>query len=80
MARENYVVVEADGQWRISFSGNLYGFYADAAAAIAVARDTAAKAAAAGLAAAVLVETSGGSFRTEAVFEPAGKAPGQAAD
>ncbi|KPF71744.1 hypothetical protein IP88_10510 [alpha proteobacterium AAP81b] len=69
MARENYVVVSAGDQWRISFSGNLYGFYADAAAAIAVARDTAQKTADAGQAAAVLVETPSGNFRTEAEFE-----------
>ncbi len=71
MARENYVVVRAAGQWRISFSGNLYGYYPDAAAATAVAIDTAQKAAATGLAAAVIVETDSGAFRTEAEFDPA---------
>ncbi|WP_426165478.1 hypothetical protein [Sandarakinorhabdus sp. DWP1-3-1] len=70
MALENYVVVRAGAQWRISFSGNLYGYYPDAAAATAVAIETAQKAAASGLAAAVLVECDGGGFQTAASFEP----------
>ena len=74
MARETYVVLQSGGGWRISFSGALYGHYPDAAAAIAVARETAARAAQAGHAAAVLVETAGGAFRTEAEFD-AGPAP-----
>ncbi len=76
MARENYVVVRAGSQWRISFSGNLYGTYPDAAAATAVAIDTAQKAAASGLAAAVLVEGDSGSFQTAASFEPEAPAAG----
>ena len=70
MARENYVVVRAGDQWRVSFSGSLYGHYPTAAAATSVAIETAQKAAAAGLAAAVLVETDNGGFRMEAQFEP----------
>jgi hypothetical protein len=70
MARENYVVVRAGNQWRISFSGNLYGYYPDAAAATVAAIETAQKAMAAGLSAAVLVETDSGGFRTEAEFDP----------
>ncbi len=75
MARETYAVVRQPGaggiQWRISFSGNLYGLYPTAAAATAVAIDTAQKAAAGGHEAIVLVEGDGGGFRTEASFDPA---------
>jgi hypothetical protein len=64
MAREQYVVVRDKTQWRISFSGNLYGFYPTIAEATAVAIDTAGKAVASGLQAEVLVEGDDGGFRT----------------
>lgn len=70
MARETYVVVRAGDQWRINFSGSLYGHYPTAAAARLVATETAQKAAASGLAAAVLVEADNGGFQLEAEFEP----------
>lgn len=70
MARETYVVVRAGDQWRINFSGSLYGQYPTAAAATVVATETAQKAAASGLAAAVLVEADNGGFQVEAEFDP----------
>ncbi|MFZ4689144.1 MAG: hypothetical protein ACOYLS_07890 [Polymorphobacter sp.] len=74
MANEQYVVVRAGDQWRVSFSGNLYGFYPSAEAATAVASETAQKAAADGYVATVLVEGDNGAFRTEARFEPSAPA------
>jgi hypothetical protein len=64
MAREQYVVVRERAEWRISFSGNLYGRYATEAEAVRIAIATAAKAGAAGLQAEVLVEGGDGLFRT----------------
>lgn len=63
MAREQYFVVRDKDQWRINFSGNLYGFYPTAEAARRVAIETAEKAVAAGLVAEVVEEGEGGSFR-----------------
>ncbi|MBC7522740.1 MAG: DUF2188 domain-containing protein [Sandarakinorhabdus sp.] len=64
MAREQYVVIRENAEWRISFSGNLYGRYAEKAEAVRIAIETAAKAGAAGLEAEVLVEGDDGMCRT----------------
>lgn len=64
MAREQYVVIRENAEWRISFSGNLYGRYATLAEARRIAIETAAKAGAAGLEAEVLVEGDDGMYRT----------------
>ncbi len=71
MAREQYVVLHDGAQWRISFSGSLYGSYASADAAKADAIATAEKAVAAGLSAQVLVEGAGGGFQTAWSGDPA---------
>ncbi len=65
MANALYAVVIEGDHWRISHNGQLFDHYPTEAAAVAVARTTAAEAVAAGFDARVVVETSGGGFRVE---------------
>jgi hypothetical protein len=63
MTIARYAVIRDAGKWRVNFEGMNYGYYDDAAAATAVAIQTAHKAGEGGYQAQVLVETLPMQFR-----------------
>lgn len=65
MAREQYVVVFHNGEWKVNFNDKYYGPYATQKLAISAAIGSAHAAGAKGLDAQVLVQGSDNRFRTE---------------